>query len=97
MSEKVIEHPARALEEIKAEVKEGVIKDSSILDFSEVNIPRLRGFAVFMTLSTKLKYTRAGFENWRRRLKADDYVISVSRNQLKIRFDVPYSEDTQES
>lgn len=90
MSEKVIEHPARLLEEIKAEVKEGVIKNSFILDFSEASNARLFGIGVLMTLSAKFSYTRADFEHWREKLGADDYNISVSRNQLKIRFYVPY-------
>lgn len=96
MSEKVIEHPVRHLEEIKAEVKEDVIKDSSILDFSEVNIASLKGFVVLMTLSTKYNYPYAVLENWRKRLGADDYVLCVDRNRLKIRFNVPYSKTTQE-
>lgn len=96
MSEKIIEHPARALDEIKEEVMECVIKDSYILDFSEVNPERLKGFAVCLTLSTKFGYTRAVFENWRRKLGADDYVIRVDKNRLRIRFDVPYRETRQE-
>ena len=86
-----------ALEEIKAEVEEGVIKDSSIVDFSEVCGARLKGFVVSLTLNTKFAYTRAVFENWLQRLGADDYTIYVVGNRLKIRFDVPYSKTTQES
>lgn len=96
MSEKIIELPERALNEIKAEVKEGVIKKAYVLEFSEENKARLFGFSVFMTLSTKFGYTRAVLENWRRKLGADDYVIRVDRNRLKIRFDVPYSKTRQE-
>ena len=92
MSEKVIEHPVMHLEEIKAEVKEDVIKDSSILDFSKVNIASLKGFVVLMTLSTKYNYPYAVLENWRKRLGADDYVLCVDRNRLKIRFNVPCRE-----
>ena len=96
MSEKIIENLARILKEIKVGVKEGVIKDSHISDLCDVKVSGLIGFAVFMTLSTKFVYTGAVLENWRKRLGADDYQLIVFRNQLKIRFDVPYSEDMQE-
>lgn len=96
MSEKIIEHLSRRLEEIKALDKEGVIKDSCILDFSKVNIEILKCFAVCMTLRTKYTYTYALLENWRERLGAGDYVFCVDRNRLKIRFYVLCSKDTQE-
>lgn len=96
MSEKVIEHPARVLEEIKAELEEGVIKDSSIVDFNEVGGARLKGFVVSLTLNKKFAYTRAVFEYWRKRLGADDYTIYVVRNRLKIRFEEPCSEKVPE-
>ena len=97
MYDKKIEHLTSVLKEINVEVKEGVIKYSEITDLYGVKTPGLIGFGVFMTLSTKYVYDGAVLEKWRKRLGANDYLISVSRNQLKIRFDVPYNEDMQES
>jgi hypothetical protein len=48
------------------------------------------GFAVILTLSTKYDYTSAVLDDWRKRLEADDYMISVRRNQLRVRFNVMY-------
>ena len=51
---------------------------------------RETGFAVIFTLSTKYDYTSAILDDWRKRLEASDYMISVKRNQLRVRFNVMY-------
>lgn len=91
MSKKTIEHAASVLKEIKAEVKDEVIKDYEIPKLCNMETAHETGFAVVLTLSTKFDYTSPVLENWRKRLEADDYVISVRRNQLRIRFNVMYS------
>lgn len=91
MSKKTIEHAASVLKEIKAEVKDEVIKDNKISILCNIETARDTGFAVVLTLSTKFDYASQVLENWRKRLEADDYVISVMRNQLRIRFNVMYS------
>lgn len=91
MSKKTIEHAASVLKEIKAEVKDEVIKDYHISKLCNIETGRETGFAVCLTLSTKFDYTSPVLKNWRKRLDADDYVISVMRNQLRIRFNVMYS------
>ena len=91
MSKKTIEHAVSVLKEIKAEVKGVVIKDYRILNFCNMETASVTGFAVCLTLNTKFDYNSQVFENWRKRLEADDYVIRVMRNQLRIRFDVMYS------
>ena len=96
MNKKTREYAASVIKEIKESVRADVIKDSHISKFCDVETKREVGFAVCLTLSTKYDYTRAVFEDWLERLEADDYVISVSRNQLKIRFDVSYIKTTQE-
>lgn len=90
MSKKTIEHAAGVLKEIKAEVNSGVIKDSHISKLCNMDTARETGIAVVLTLSTKYDYPSTIFEKWRKRLEADDYVISVMRNQLKITFNVMY-------
>ncbi len=91
MSKKTIEHAASVLKEIKAEVNEGVIKDYEMPTLCNMETARDTGFAVILTLSTKYDYTSAVIDDWRKRLEADDYMISVKRNQLRIRFNVMYS------
>lgn len=91
MSKKTIEHAAGILKEIKAEVNAGVIKDSHISKLCNMDTAREAGLVVVLTLSTKYDYPSTILEKWRKRLEADDYVISVSRNQLRIRFNVMYS------
>lgn len=90
MSKKTIEHAVGVLKEIKAEVNSGVIKDSHISKLCNIETGRETGFAVVLTLSTKYDYHSTILEKWRKRLDAEDYVISVSRNQLRIRFNVMY-------
>ena len=90
MSKKTIEHAAGVLQEIKAEVKSGVIKDPRISVLCNLFTGEVIGFKVVLTLSTKDDYYSTSLEEWRKRLEAEYYVISVSRNQLRITFNVMY-------
>ena len=90
MSKKTIEYAAGVLREIKAELKAGVIKDSQISKLCNMDTARETGFAVVLNLSTKYDYSSKILDKWRNRLEAFDYVVSVSRNQLKITFNVMY-------
>ena len=87
---KAIEHAASVLKEIKAEINEGVIKDYEMPSLCNMQTARETGFAVILTLSTKYDYTSAILDDWRKRLEASDYMISVKRNQLRVRFNVMY-------
>lgn len=91
MSKKTTEHAASVLKEIKAEVNKEVIKDFEMPDICNMETAMITGFAVILTLSTKFDYTNRIFDNWMKRLEADDYMISVTRNQLRVRFNVMYS------
>ena len=86
MKKKTIEFAANVLKEIKAEVNVGVIKDYHISKLCNMDTARETGLAVVLTLSTKYDYPSSILEKWRTRLEAEDYVISVSRNQLEITF-----------
>ena len=90
MSKKTTEQAAKALKEIMAELNEGVIKEYQIPMLCNMETCKETGFAVILTLSTKFDYTSAVLDDWRKRLEADDYMISVLRNQLKVRFNVMY-------
>lgn len=90
MSKKTTEHAASVLKEIKAEINPDVIKDYKMPTLCNMETARETGFAVILTLSTKFGYTSAVLDDWRKRLEADDYMISVKRNQLRVRFNVMY-------
>lgn len=87
---KTTEHAASVLREIKAEIYKDVIKDYEMPSLCNIETARETGFAVILTLSTKYDYTSAVLDDWRKRLEADDYMISVKRNQLRVRFNVMY-------
>lgn len=87
---KTIEHAASVLKEIKAEINEDVIKDYEMPSLCNMQTATETGFAVILTLSTKYDYTSAILDDWRKRLEASDYMISVKRNQLRVRFNVMY-------
>jgi hypothetical protein len=87
---KTIEHAASVLKEIKAEINEDVIKDYEMPSLCNMQTARETGFAVILTLSTKYDYTSAILDDWRKRLEASDYMISVKRNQLRVRLNVMY-------
>lgn len=90
MSKKTKEHAASVLKEIKAEVNDEVIKDYRIQDLCNMETVRVTGFAVILTLSARYDYTSENLENWRKRLDADDYIISVNCNRLQVRFDIMF-------
>ena len=87
---KTIEHAASVLKEIKAEINEDVIKDYEMPSLCNMQTARETGFAVILTLSTKYDYTSPILDDWRKRLEASEYMISVKRNQLRVRFNVMY-------
>ena len=90
MSKKTIEHAASVLKEIQAEFNAGEIKDSKISKLYKMETARETGLAVVLTLSTEYVYPSTILDKWRKRLEAEEYVISVSRNQLRIMFIVMY-------
>ena len=90
MSKKTTEHAASVLKEIMAGLNLDVIKDYEMPTLCNMETARETGFAVILTLSTKFDYTSAVLDDWRKRLEADDYMISVKRNQLRVRFNVMY-------
>lgn len=87
---KTTEQAAKALKEIKTEINEGVIKDYEMPSLCNMQTAMETGFAVILTLSTKYDYTSTILDDWCKRLEASDYIISVRRNQLKVRFNVMY-------
>lgn len=87
---KTTEQAAKALKEIMAELNPEVIKDYQMPMLCNMDTCKETGFAVILTLNAKFGYTSAVLDDWRKRLEADDYMISVRRNQLKVRFNVMF-------
>ena len=88
MSKKKREHAVKVMKEIVAGVKPDVIKNYEMPTLCNVETARETGFAVILTLSARYDYTSENLENWRKRLDADDYIISVNRNRLQVRFNI---------
>lgn len=93
MSKKTTEHAASVLKKIKAETNEEVIKFYEMPRLCNIETAEETGFAVILTLNTKFDYTSDILNQWRERLAADDYLISVRRNQLHVRFNVRYDNE----
>ena len=90
MAKKTTDRAFEVLKAIKSEVNSDVIKDHEMPTLCNMETCKETGFAVILTLSTKYDYTSAVLDDWRKRLEADDYMISVKRNQLRVRFNVMY-------
>ena len=90
MAKKTTDRAFEVLKAIKAEVNSDVIKDHEMPTLCNMETCKETGFAVILTLSAKYDYTSAVLDDWRKRLEADDYMISVKRNQLRVRFNVMY-------
>ena len=90
MAKKTTDRAFEVLKAIKAEVNRDVIKDHEMPTLCNMETCKETGFAVILTLSTKYDYTSAVLDDWRKRLEADDYMISVRRNQLRVRFNIMY-------
>ena len=90
MSKKKREHAVKVMKEIVAGVKPDVIKNYEMPTLCNVETARETGFAVILTLSARYDYTSENLENWRKRLDADDYIISVNCNRLQVRFDIMF-------
>ena len=90
MTEKTTDQAYEELKAIKAELAEGVIKDHEMPTLCDMNTCKDTGFAIIMTLNTKYDYTSDVLDLWKNRFMADNYMINVRRNQLKVRFNVRY-------
>lgn len=76
--------------EIKSQFKVEVIKDYEIPPL--VNTGEYKGFGVKLQLNTRYDYDEAMLTEWKRLLKADEWYISVKRNQLHVTFKVRHKE-----
>lgn len=82
-----------AIDTIKAQFEVEVIKDYEIPPLVNTKTGEDIGFGVKMQLSTRYDYDEELLTEWKRLLKADEWYISVKRNQLHVTFKVRYKED----
>ena len=82
-----------AIGAIKARFKVEVIKDYEIPPLVNTYTGEDFGFGVKLQLNTRYDYDEEMLTQWKRLLKADDWYISVKRNQLHVTFKVRYKEE----
>jgi hypothetical protein len=91
MKEKTQEHAAEVLIAIKAEMRSSdVIKSYEMPTLCDMKTGEDTGFVVVLTLNTKYGYTSDLLNEWKERLKADGYTITVRRNQLCVKFNIRF-------
>ena len=77
---------------IKAQFEVEVIKDYEIPPLVNTNTGENLGFGVKLQLNTRYDYDEEMLTQWKNMLKADDWYISVKRNQLHVTFKVRFKE-----
>lgn len=83
------------IDAIKKQYEVKVIKDYEIPPLVNLKTKEDIGFAVKLFLNTRYDYDDMSITTWKNLLKADDWYISVKRNQLHIIFKVRYKEEKQ--
>ena len=78
---------------IKAQFEVEVIKDYEIPPHVNTNTGENIGFGVKLQLNTRYDYDEEMLTQWKNMLKADEWYISVKRNQLHVTFNVRFKED----
>lgn len=78
---------------IKAQFDAEVIKDYEIPPLVNTNTGEDLGFGVKLQLNTRYGYDEELLTDWKRTLKADEWYISVKRNQLHVTFKVRYKKE----
>ena len=78
---------------IKAQFEVEVIKDYEIPPLVNMKTGKDLGFGVKLQLNTRYDYDEKMLTQWKNMLKADEWYISVKRNQLHVTFKVRYKED----
>ena len=90
--DKLLKEVVAAIGVIKAQYEVEVIKDYEIPPLVNTKTMQDIGFGVKLQLNTRYDYDDVMLNEWKQLLKADDWYISVKRNQLHITFKVRYKE-----
>ena len=97
MSEKqkddLLKDAVAAIGIIKAQFDAEVIRDYEISPLVNTKTGEDIGFGVRMQLSTRYDYDEELLTEWKNMLKADEWYISIKRNQLHVTFKVRYKEE----
>jgi len=91
--DELLKDAVAAIDAIKAQFDVDVIKDCEIPPLVNMNTMQDIGFGVKLQLNTRYDYDEEMLTQWKNLLKADDWYISVKRNQLHVTFNVRYKED----
>lgn len=88
----LLKHIVGAIGVIKAQFEVEVIKDYEIPPLMSMKTMHDIGFGVKLQLNTRYDYDEDMLAQWKRWLMADEWYISVKRNQLFVTFYVRFKE-----
>ena len=84
----LLKHIVGAIGVIKAQYEVEVIKDYEIPTLVNTHTMQDIGFGVKLQLNTRYDYDEGMLAQWKQWLTADEWYISVKRNQLFVTFNV---------
>ena len=93
-NEELMNNAIRGVDKIKKNVSADVIKDYEILQLVNTKTMQDTGFAVKLQLNTHYEYDEAILSEWKKLICADDWYISVKRNQLHVSFIVRFKNES---
>lgn len=85
---KTTEYAYEVIKAMKEDYADGVIKDFEMPPLVNMKTGKTIGFAVVLQVGTKYDYTDALLKEWQERFLADEFSISVKRNQMWLTFKV---------
>ena len=88
--EKTQQQAAEMVQSLQGNYAKGVIKDWNIQTLVNIKNGKDTGFAVIIYLASKYEYSNNLLNDWKEKLSADEYTISVKKNQLQVKFTVRY-------
>ena len=88
IKEKTTEYVYEVIKAMKEEYADGVIKDFEMPPLVNMKTGKTIGFAVVLQVGTKYDYTDQLLREWQDRFLADEFSISVKRNQMWLTFKV---------
>lgn len=89
----LLQDACAAIEDIRRQVGADTIKYFELPPIVNVKTGRYIGFAVMLQLSCRYRYTEEILNEWKNKLKADDWYISVNCNRLFVTYKVRFKED----
>lgn len=87
---KTAEEAQEIVKSLQGTYAKGVIKDWEIPPLVNIETGKDTGFAVIIRIAPKYEYTNDLLNEWKEKLSADEYTITVKKNQLQVKFIVRY-------